>query len=854
MKSTIIRLIFCTLLVAACTAPVKEETPEPPKAQILCVTGEASSISPTSATLNGTAAIQNASASSAQAYFYYSSEPADAQTLQSTGSRVSAGQLANTGGDFSCNLSDLYPSSTYYYVASASIDGQEVTGKVKSFTTEAKPVAVSTTGAVDNITVNSATIYGYANLTADMTGEVTIGIIFSTDAEPTFQNGKILSANELDGNNRYTCEVTSLIPNTKYYYKSYLTRGNLNYFGEVKSFETAQVLANVTTLEAWSIEQTKATIGGKYEIISKGIVTTSQCFYYGTDGSDIEALKIKGKREDVSKLGDDNTFTYALTALENDTRYYYVASATVEGVTFYGEIKSFRTEKAPDAVAVTGESTDVSETKATLHGVANLSSDIVESAEFGVEYSATDLTREATTVKATERDENGKFIVNLTGLNSNTKYFYRTFVLYNGVREYGEVATFSTADFSLTVTTEAASDITEFMATLNGTLNVESVEPLTTDVWFLYSATASTLEEMKASGQRVSSTLSEDGSFTNILSSLNYNSAYYYVACAKVHDKEHYGEIKSFTTADFTFTVTTEAASDITELTTTLNGTLNVESVEPLTTDVWFLYSATASTLEEMKASGQRVSSTLSEDGSFTNILSSLNYNSAYYYVACAKVHDKEHYGEVISFTTKEFVFAAVDLGLSVKWAECNLGATKPEEYGRYYQWAGTREVSSIYLDWDNCPYHTGSSYSSGWTKYNTKSSYGTVDNKTTLEASDDVAAVNLGGTWRMPTDAEWTELIDNCTWTWTTLNGVKGYKVRSKKTGYTDNWIFLPAAGYRGDDRALNSVGSNGYYWSSSLYTDNPSHAYVVYFYSVDVDRSNRRRYLGQSVRPVSE
>ena len=197
-----------------------------------------------------------------------------------------------------------------------------------------------------------------------------------------------------------------------------------------------------------------------------------------------------------------------------------------------------------------------------------------------------------------------------------------------------------------------------------------------------------------------------------------------------------------------------------------------------------------------------------------------------------------------------EFKDKYVDLGLSVKWATCNLGASKPEEYGGYYQWAGTEDVSdkSIYLNWENCPYHTGSSWDSGWTKYNTQSSYGTVDNKTTLEASDDAAAVNLGGTWRMPTEAEWRELIYNCTWTWTTLNGIEGEMFTSKKNG---NSIFLPAAGIRSRDE-LHDFGSYGLYWSSSLYTDSPSSAYSVGFNSGGVYRNTFDRYCGPSVRPV--
>ena len=140
-------------------------------------------------------------------------------------------------------------------------------------------------------------------------------------------------------------------------------------------------------------------------------------------------------------------------------------------------------------------------------------------------------------------------------------------------------------------------------------------------------------------------------------------------------------------------------------------------------------------------------------------------------------------------------------------------------------------------------------------TKYNTDPNYGTVDNKTFLETDDDAARAGLGGTWRMPTDDEWAELRDasNCSWTWTTLNGTNGHKVQSKKVGYIDNWIFLPAAGYRSDSN-LNCVGTHGSYWSSSLYTDLPNNAYEMHFNSSTVYWSVYHRFNGQSVRPVSK
>ena len=126
------------------------------------------------------------------------------------------------------------------------------------------------------------------------------------------------------------------------------------------------------------------------------------------------------------------------------------------------------------------------------------------------------------------------------------------------------------------------------------------------------------------------------------------------------------------------------------------------------------------------------------------------------------------------------------------------------------------------------------------------------VRNKTVLEAMDDAATVVLGGKWRMPTDAEWTELREKCTSTWTTNyngTGVKGRIV----TATNGNSIFLPAAGRRYSTNLYNA-GSYGYYWSSSLHTDGPSYAWYVYFYSDFVIRYYYYRYLGISVRPVSE
>lgn len=187
-----------------------------------------------------------------------------------------------------------------------------------------------------------------------------------------------------------------------------------------------------------------------------------------------------------------------------------------------------------------------------------------------------------------------------------------------------------------------------------------------------------------------------------------------------------------------------------------------------------------------------------------------------------------------------------VDLGLSVKWATCNVGAESPEDYGDYFAW-GEVEPKTTY-DWSTYKYCKGTNKT--MTKYCSNSSYGNngfTDTKTVLEPEDDAAVVNWGGSWRMPTDAEMTELVEQCTWTWTTQNGVNGHKI----VGPNGNSIFLPAAGYMGNS-SLITAGSNGYYWSSSLNTSNPNCAYGVYFSSSYVGRDYSSRVFGRSVRPV--
>ena len=184
-----------------------------------------------------------------------------------------------------------------------------------------------------------------------------------------------------------------------------------------------------------------------------------------------------------------------------------------------------------------------------------------------------------------------------------------------------------------------------------------------------------------------------------------------------------------------------------------------------------------------------------------------------------------------------------VDLGLSVKWATCNVGASKPGEYGDYFAWGETKPKTTYSWStykWCNDSYST-------LIKYNTDSNFGRngfTDNKRTLELSDDAANVNWGGNWRIPTNSDFLELRSNCTWTWTYQDGAGGYKVTSNVNG---NSIFLPAA-YTDD----YTVGYIGRYWTSTLSRTFPYLASSFYFASASDGWDDEYRYFGYSVRPV--
>ena len=180
-----------------------------------------------------------------------------------------------------------------------------------------------------------------------------------------------------------------------------------------------------------------------------------------------------------------------------------------------------------------------------------------------------------------------------------------------------------------------------------------------------------------------------------------------------------------------------------------------------------------------------------------------------------------------------------IDLGLpsGTKWACCNVGASAPEQYGDYYAW-GETSPKSVY-NWDTYQY--------GYYNYDGDYSHLVNIGSDIAGTGFDAATANWGAPWRMPSKTQIQELVNSCTSTWTTQNGVNGREF----VGPNGGTIFLPAAGGRWDSD-LYGAGSAGYYWSSTLDESSPYNAYYLYFNSGSASWGYDDRYGGLSVRPV--
>ena len=339
--------------------------------------------------------------------------------------------------------------------------------------------------------------------------------------------------------------------------------------------------------------------------------------------------------------------------------------------------------------------------------------------------------------------------------------------------------------------------------------------------------------------------------------------------------------------------VTTQEATNVSYGSAVLNGSLSAPGIDDYPRTKVFKYSKTANTLEGLISNGTTVTSSSVEGDNFHTSISGLEPNTTYYYVADCYFYTyrngssdggtaNHYYGSVQSFTTTAIPTlpdGLVDLGLSVKWASCNAGADKPEEVGNLYAWGEASPKDSYswsnyaWFRYDNDNHNIndddeewykmtkyGSSYSNAnYIMCNWSFSYCWVnDGKTVLDLDDDAARAEWRGTWRMPTQAECQELIDNCTIEKVKYNNSDGLLFTCTKAGYTDKQLFFPLSPVMSaGDQNFDNNGTYSYrglFWSSSQYLPFPFCAYALrsrYPYT-DYSFGPTTRFTGFPVRPV--
>ena len=842
--------------------------------QVQCVTGEASDITTSSAKLSGSATISNAKDANGKSCFYYSATRGDANALKG-GSKADSGSVAADGGSFVATLSGLDSETTYYYVAAVTIDGQETFGDVKSFSTAEVPKGPTVTGTATDVTEWSAVLTAYANPTPEM-GAVVMGILYSTEENPTLENGTLLTSKEVDSNNMYTISATGLASNTTYYYKS-----TLEYYsgvvrsGDVKSFTTKAIDASVTTFEATEILTDCAILNGKVVVnSSEDLPVESKGFRISLDESTLDGLMANGWWSgDGGVIQEDGRYSLDLkwewVFLDRkyliNTPFHYVACAKVYDTYFYGDVMVAST---PNIVTVvTGDATVSSYTTVELEGSGSYNCrqflDTDYSLVGSLYYSTTETTTDGlykngeVAMGEYDSSDDGTYLsetCTIDNLKPNAKYYYAFMITsrFLGWKPFwGEVKTFETTSNPATSISLDQTELTLFpgeTATLSATVlpedSSDKVQWSSSDEAIATvkdgEVTAVALGEATITAKAGEKTA--DCVVTVALPASDANAIvvrYYGCRALGTHtDINIYADNQIVSVSGFGVAALKKNWHSATAVVSGV--AYKLEAIDGASFsghqygNYYWTWAFKDSYVEAAlkNASNEPVTIIMTDvNGGKYNLIYKENQSSSYSYY---------HYGD-------EEPPKAVDLGLSVKWATWNLGAAKPEDYGDYYAWGETEPKENY--SWST--YKWGTSETS-LTKYNTDSVYGTVDNKTVLEPEDDVAHVKLGGKWRMPTDAEWTELRTKCTWTWVTNyngSGINGRLVKATN----GNSIFLPAAGYRGGTN-LGKAGSDGFYWSSSLNTDRPSHTWYVYFHSGKVYRYGTARYNGQSVRPVSE
>ena len=784
------------------------------------VTVGSENVSAVSVVVKGKANLDSSAPSDLMVGFQYSlSEgilPSNSTTVEATD--------ADSQYNYSRGITGLEPETTYYFRSIVRMSGQDYYGETMSFTTKALSSMIHTEDA-SNVSAVSAVMNATYDLTDVQYISKTIGIYYGTSAE-SLSNTYVAEISSQKGS--ISENWTLLDPEQTYYFQSYIILDGKEYKESVKSFTTKALSLMIHTEDASNISAVSAMMNATYDLTDVQYTSKTIGIYYGTSAKSLSKTYVA----EISSTSGEISENWLV--LKPATEYFYQAYIKLDNKLYKEEIKSFTTNEL-SSMLETKDASDIAPTSAKMNAKLDLTDVQYTTKEYGF-YWGTSKDSQTTYVKGGTITENA-YSAYLSGLSHKTQYWYKSYLKIDGQIFYGEVKSFTT---DVVPVTRVLLDRTQY--TFNTIGNTLTLTP--------------TIRPSDATNKAVS----WKSSNTSVVT-VDAN-----------------GKVTAVGNGSATITVTTNDQSKTATCEITVAQWVTGIGLGPVSTTCSEGQTFTLKpTISPSNASDKSVSwssdntsvATVDQNGKVTTFSKGR---------ASITASAKDGSGASASCEVYVSPVGAVDMGFSsvggkiVYWATSNLSESglcaKPEDFGDYYAWGETEPYYAeghsqdspcsswrsrtnpaiTGYNWSSYKWCNGSS--STLTKYNTDSSYGTVDNKRVLEADDDVARVKLGGSWRMPTGAEWTELRNNCTWTWTQLNGVYGRLVTSNKNGAS---IFLPAAGDRGGT-TLGHVGSYGFYWFSSLGTGYPAYAGHVYFYSGDVGRSSDGRYDGLSVRPVSE
>lgn len=665
---------------------------------------------------------------------------------------------------------------------------------------------------------------GNTKLTAYSEGEhhsitnATCGFYYSTKQDVTSDDRVCYATNK--GYSSFYCILKGLEDSTTYYAKAFASNASGTIYGEEFSF-TTPTPPRVKTLSV--SEATTTSFNVEIELSSLGSTESSTVDYLGVLYSSTNSIPPYNSNYYVSASKmTKGKHTIEITDLKPNTTYWvraYAKNSSSSGA--YGEVLEIRTKSAPTVTSNELTIIDINSiklsAKVTSSGTCNVT-------ERGFCYGTTTNPNITSSMTLPCGTGLGTFEYVLSELILGTTYYIRPYAIDDeGSIVYGEEVVYKTLELPV-VETGTINRLNLSSVICSSTITASENAVSVTERGICYSTSPEPTIENNVVKDETSSE-----SFTCKLTGLIDGTTYYVRAYAKHEYGVIYGEEISFDFSApksiklyfvnkpiwdpvYAYIWNSELDEDFISWPgekATLETSLsykgyNVWSYDILEYDVDYIIFNGGSMFEQT-------------DDLAIDISKPYYYNGKWY----ASLEDIGQGGSDANG------YQYVDLGLSVKWATMNIGATSPEDYGNYYAWGETSPKS----------------------RYNS-SNYYYSSNLATLPLNKDAANVNWGGDWRMPTKEEQDELLNECTWTLTTQNGVKGCKVTSKKNG---NSIFLPAGGYK-SNTSPTYAGLDGYYWSN--YSDAPQIFSYYLFFSLSNNAIADTRvgfcYVGNSIRPV--